>query len=372
MCWGNLLAKSIAKTPWQTQQNYIKLLTLVCSRKAITRTDSGSTASSETQVARATLPLRVNRISFQYLTELTNDLSSSCSPMRRRSFDRGSDVDTKRRLLLSSSYSQLPSANSSGNDAPSNQFGARQGAGTPSSSSRPGTTQGFSRPKTSTVDSNSGLVKTNSTSNPQSLRRRAKALKKKKPNFPQHPKRPLPRSSAIDYFNEAFQQTFPPPIVIDDSDINAASLLRDPPVVRESTTSPSRTRPPYISPPPLSLQIESRSTRSTRSTPKSQSNSESTPAPEIFPFHSSTPFSRRRPSSGVNPENTLRNPEKISEELIEHDAKYLKNYRRKVRTTTCKNLKRLSPGQTSKGGGGGGRARAYEESGGGGGTPRAG
>ncbi|GMI00784.1 hypothetical protein TrLO_g13540 [Triparma laevis f. longispina] len=205
--------------------------------------------------------------------------------MRRRSFDRGSDADTKRRLLLSSSYSQLPSANSSGNDVPSNQFGARQGA----------------------------------------------ALKKKKPNFPQHPKRPLPQSSAIDYFNEAFQQTFPPPIVIDDSDINAASLLRDPPVVRESTTSPSRTRPPYISPPPLSLQIETRSTRSTRSTPNSQSNSESTPASEIFPFHSSTPFSRRRPSSGVNPENTLRNPEKISEELIEHDAKYLKNYKRKVK-----------------------------------------
>ncbi|GMH77076.1 hypothetical protein TL16_g07285 [Triparma laevis f. inornata] len=141
----------------------------------------------------------------------------------------------------------------------------------------------------------------------------------------------MPQSSAIDYFNEAFQQTFPPPIVIDDSDINAASLLRDPPVVRESTTSPSRTRPPYISPPPLSLQIETRSTRSTRSTPNSQSNSESTPASEIFPFHSSTPFSRRRPSSGVNPENTLRNPEKISEELIEHDAKYLKNYKRKVK-----------------------------------------
>ncbi|GMI03400.1 hypothetical protein TrVE_jg5896 [Triparma verrucosa] len=231
--------------------------------------------------------------------------------MRRRSFDRGDDADTKRRMLLSSSYSQLPKASSSSSEVPL------------SSSSRPGTTQGLSqglsRPRT--VDPNSGLVRTRTTSDAASLRRRARGLKKKKkPNFPQHPKRPLPRQSAIEYFNEALQETFPSSLIVDESDINVASLLRDPPLVRESMTSPSRTRPPYIeTPPPLSLQID-------------PAPEESTELTEMFPFHSATPFERRRPSSGVNPENILSAPDKIPAELIDHDAKYLKNYKRKVRT----------------------------------------
>ena len=115
-----------------------------------------------------------------------------------------------------------------------------------------------------------------------------------------------------------FSQAFPVSEPFDDSDINAASLLRYPPVTRESQTAPSLSfsaSAPLIAPVPLDF----------------TSPSSNAPVSDAFPFHLSTPFNHT-PSAQVVPENPLRNPTAIPKDLIDHDTHYLRAYKKKVKT----------------------------------------